>query len=165
MSDGQSSPERGGGPPKAVEGACPDGDYRTPPSARSALPPPRSGEDLHPLSLTAAFASIADHWRPRVAGTANGQDVRLVKTKGTFPWHAHADADEVFLCWRGAFRVEFRDRAVTLGPGEMLVVPRGTEHRTASDEEAEVLIFEPSEVVNTGDAAPSTFTAERRALA
>ncbi len=88
-----------------------------------------------------------------------------MKTKGTFPWHAHADADEVFLCWRGQFRIEFRDRSVTLGPGEMLVVPRGTEHRTASDEEAEVLIFEPSDVVNTGDGAPSTFTAQRATLA
>ena len=116
------------------------------------------------LSLATAFASIADHWRPRVAATANGQDIRLVKTKGTFPWHSHADADEVFLCWRGQFRIEFRDRSVTLGPGEMIVVPRGTEHRTASDEEAEVLIFEPSEVVNTGDAERSQFTAERADL-
>lgn len=89
----------------------------------------------------------------------------MVKTHGTFPWHTHNAADEVFLCWRGRFRVEFRDCTVTLGPGDMLVVSRGTEHRTASDEEAEVLIFEPSEVVNTGDAAPSSFTAIRTELA
>ena len=117
------------------------------------------------LNLSAAFATIADQWRPRVAATANGQDIRLVKTHGTFPWHAHAGADELFLCWRGAFRIEFRDCSVTLNPGEMLVVPRGVEHRTASDAEAEVLIFEPSEVINTGDGERSSFTAERVALA
>ena len=65
----------------------------------------------------------------------------------------------MFLVWRGRFRVEFRDRTVELGPGEFVVVPRGIEHRTAADEEAEILIFEPAETVNTGDAAPSEFTA------
>jgi mannose-6-phosphate isomerase-like protein (cupin superfamily) len=105
------------------------------------------------------FAAFAEHWRPKTVAQLNGQDVRLVKTQGTFPWHAHANAEEMFLCWKGEFRIEFRDRVVTLGPGEMVVVPRGVEHRTASDEEAEVLIFEPSEVVNTGDAPASEFTA------
>ncbi len=161
MSEDLSSPERGGGPAKPVEGSGSTPLHNQP---AAGGPPPRAGEDLTPLSLHTAFAAIADHWRPRVAGTANGQDLRLVKTRGTFPWHTHADADEVFLCWRGTFRIEFRDRSVTLGPGEMLVVPRGTEHRTASDEEAEVLIFEPSAVVNTGDGPPSAFTAERIAV-
>jgi len=135
----------------------------TPPPPAAVPLPSKAGEEK--LSLPTAFATIADRWHPRVAAVANGHDIRLVKTHGTFPWHAHADADEVFLCWRGEFRIEFRDRVVTLGPGELLVVPRGTEHRTASDAEAEVLIFEPSEVVNTGDGAPSTFTAERTSLA
>ena len=154
--------EDGAGDHEVVEGhGTGPSTIRLPPNG----PPPRGklGEDK--LSLPTAFASIADHWRPRVAATLNGQDVRLVKTRGTFPWHSHADADELFLCWRGEFRVEFRDRTVTLSAGEMLSVPRGVEHRTASDEEAEVLIFEPSAVVNTGDAAPSDFTAERAPLA
>lgn len=89
----------------------------------------------------------------------NGQDLRLVKVQGVFPWHRHEDAEEMFLVWKGTFRVEFRDRIVEMGPGQMVVVPRGVEHRTAADEEAEVLIFEPSEVINTGDAPPSDFTA------
>jgi mannose-6-phosphate isomerase-like protein (cupin superfamily) len=112
-----------------------------------------------PVDLAAKFAAFAEHWRPKIAAQANGQDVRLVKTQGVFPWHRHPDAEELFLVWKGRFRVEFRDRTVELGPGQLLVVPRGVEHRTASDEEAEVLIFEPSEVVNTGDAAASAFTA------
>ncbi|SFS85424.1 cupin domain-containing protein [Brevundimonas viscosa] len=111
------------------------------------------------IDLAGKFAAFSDHWRPRVAARLNGQDVRLVKVQGVFPWHSHADAEEMFLVWKGAFRVEFRDRIETLGAGQFIVVPRGVEHRTAADEEAEVLIFEPSEVVNTGDAPASEFTA------
>lgn len=111
------------------------------------------------IPLSEKFAAIDEHWRPKIAAQANGQDIRLVKTKGVFPWHSHPDADETFLVWKGLFRVEYRDHVVELGPGEMTVVPRGVEHRTASDEEAEVLIFEPSGVVNTGDAPASAFTA------
>lgn len=111
------------------------------------------------IDLTEKFAAFSDHWRPRIAAQLNGQDVRLVKVQGTFPWHSHADADEMFLVWKGVFRVEFRDRVETLSPGQFLVVPRGVEHRTAADEETEVLIFEPSEVINTGDAPTSEFTA------
>ena len=177
-----SSPEWGGGGAERADGGVGPASSRPNPSTGALgrpapaddrppegrpirlRPPPDSGEDSGALSLHTAFAAIADHWRPRVAATASGQDLRLVKTRGTFPWHTHADADEVFLCWRGTFRIEFRDRSVTLGPGEMLVVPRGTEHRTASDGEAEVLIFEPSAVVNTGDGPPSAFTAERIAV-
>lgn len=111
------------------------------------------------IPLSEKFAAIDEHWRPKIAAQANGQDIRLVKTKGVFPWHSHPDADETFLVWKGLFRVEYRDHVVELGPGEMTVVPRGVEHRTASDEEAEVLIFEPSDVINTGDAPASAFTA------
>lgn len=111
------------------------------------------------VDLEQKFGGFSDHWRPRVAAQLNGQDVRLVKVQGVFPWHSHADAEEMFLVWKGRFRVEFRDRVETLGPGQFIVVPRGVEHRTAADEEAEVMIFESSEVINTGDAPTSDFTA------
>ncbi len=111
------------------------------------------------VDLEQKFGGFSDHWRPRVAAQLNGQDVRLVKVQGVFPWHSHAEAEEMFLVWKGRFRVEFRDRVETLEPGQFIVVPRGVEHRTAADEEAEVMIFEPSEVINTGDAPTSDFTA------
>ena len=110
------------------------------------------------VDLAQKFGGFSDHWRPRVAAQLNGQDVRLVKVLGVFPWHSHAEAEEMFLVWKGRFRVEFRDRVETLEPGQFIVVPRGVEHRTAADEEAEVMIFEPSEVINTGDAPTSEFT-------
>lgn len=111
------------------------------------------------VDLEQKFGGFSDHWRPRVAAQLNGQDVRLVKVQGVFPWHSHPEAEEMFLVWKGRFRVEFRDRIETLEPGQFIVVPRGVEHRTGADEEAEVMIFEPSEVINTGDAPTSEFTA------
>jgi mannose-6-phosphate isomerase-like protein (cupin superfamily) len=98
-------------------------------------------------------------WRPKVVAELNGQEVKLVKAQGVFPWHKHDDVDELFFVWSGRFRVEFRDRVVELGPGEMAVAPRGIEHRTAADEIAEVLLFEPAQVRNTGDVEDPVFTA------
>ncbi len=111
------------------------------------------------VSLDEKFAAFSEHWRPKIAAELNGQTVRLVKVQGVFPWHSHAEAEEMFLVWKGVFRVEDRDRIETLGPGQFIVVPRAVEHRTAADEEAEVIIFEPADVVNTGDAETSEFTA------
>ena len=111
------------------------------------------------IDITQKFAAFSEHWRPKVVADLNGQTVRLVKVEGVFPWHAHAGAEEMFLVWKGRFRVEFRDRVVELNPGQFIVVPRGVEHRTAADAEAEVIIFEPADVVNTGEAEVSDFTA------
>jgi mannose-6-phosphate isomerase-like protein (cupin superfamily) len=115
------------------------------------------------IALDDKFSLFTEHWRPKVVAALNGQEVKVVKVQGEFPWHRHADAEEMFLVWRGRFRVEYRDRVVDMGPGEMCVVPRGVEHRTAADAEAEVLVFEPSDVVNTGDAPVSEFTAPNNA--
>jgi mannose-6-phosphate isomerase-like protein (cupin superfamily) len=89
----------------------------------------------------------------------NGQEVKLVKVQGTFPWHCHDDVEEMFLVWRGRFRVEFRDRIVEVGPGELVVVPRGIEDRTAARGEAEVIVLEPAGILNTGNIIDEKFTA------
>jgi len=111
------------------------------------------------ISIAGKFALFTEHWRPKVVARLNGQEVKLIKVQGEFPWHSHQNEDEFFLVWKGVFRVEFRDRIVELNPGECLVVPRGVEHRTCADHEAEILCFEPAGVVNTGDVADSIFTA------
>lgn len=118
---------------------------------------------MEKVSLADKFARFSEHWRPKVVAELNGQEVKLVKVKGVFPWHHHVDAEEMFLVWRGRFRVEFRDRVVDMGPGEFVVVPRGVEHRTAADEEAEVLIFEPADVLNTGNVVDDVYTAPQGA--
>ena len=114
---------------------------------------------MEKVHLTTALAEITEHWRPRVVGALNGQEVKLAKFRGTFPWHHHEDADELFLCVAGGFRLEFRDRSVELLPGEFIIVPRGVEHRPSADAEASVLLFEPKGVRNTGNVVDPTFTA------
>ena len=111
------------------------------------------------VSLSEKFAMIHEHWRPKVVAQLNGQEVKLVKFEGVFPWHQHEQEDEMFLVWRGRMTIEFRDRRVTLKAGELCVVPRGVEHRTMADAEAEVLVFEPAETRNTGNIVDETFTA------
>jgi mannose-6-phosphate isomerase-like protein (cupin superfamily) len=111
------------------------------------------------INLDRKFALFSEHWRPKVVAALNGQEVKLVKVQGTFPWHHHDAVDEFFLVWKGRFRVEFRDRTVELGPGEGVVVPRGVEHRTAADAEAGVLVFEPAATRNTGNVVDAAFTA------
>ena len=111
------------------------------------------------FNLDQKFSLFTEQWRPKVVAALNGQEVKIVKVQGTFPWHHHDDEDEFFLVWKGKFRIEFRDRVVELGPGEGLVVPRGVEHRTAADEEAEIMLFEPAATRNTGNVVDATFTA------
>ncbi|MBM3787973.1 MAG: cupin domain-containing protein [Acidobacteria bacterium] len=110
-------------------------------------------------SLDEMFSRITEHWRPKVVAELNGQEVKLVKFQGEFPWHHHDREDEMFLVWRGGMRVEFRDHTVELRAGEFCVVPRGMEHRTCADEEAAVLVFEPAGTRNTGDIVDEQFTA------
>jgi mannose-6-phosphate isomerase-like protein (cupin superfamily) len=114
---------------------------------------------MNKASLTEKFAMIHEHWRPKVIAQLNGQEVKLVKVQGTFPWHHHELEDELFLVWRGEMTIEFRDHRVTLRSGEFYVVSRGVEHRTMAETEAEVLVFEPAQTRNTGNLVDATFTA------
>ena len=111
------------------------------------------------VNLNHKFSLFSEHWRPKVVAELNGQEVKLVKFKGEFVWHHHDSQDELFLVWKGQFRLEFRDRSVELRAGEFLVVPRGIEHRTVAEEEVEVVIFEPAETLNTGNVVDDKFTA------
>jgi mannose-6-phosphate isomerase-like protein (cupin superfamily) len=115
------------------------------------------------INLEQKFGLFTEQWRPKVIAKLNGQEVKIVKVQGEFPWHFHEKEDEFFLVWEGVFRVEFRDRIVELRKGECVVVPRGVEHRTCADEEAQVMIFEPAEVLNTGNIEDAIFTAPKGA--
>jgi mannose-6-phosphate isomerase-like protein (cupin superfamily) len=110
-------------------------------------------------SIEEKFSVILEHWRPKIIAELNGQEVKLVKFQGEFPWHFHENEDEMFLVWRGEMRVEFRDRVVMLRAGEYCVVPRDVEHRTGADEEASVILFEPASTRNTGNVIDERFTA------
>lgn len=103
------------------------------------------------IKLTDALARFTDHWRPRIVSEVNGHQIKLAKLLGEFVWHQHADEDEMFLVVHGRLRLEFRDGVVELGPGEMITVPRGVEHRPVAEDEVHVLLVEPGTTVNTGD--------------
>jgi mannose-6-phosphate isomerase-like protein (cupin superfamily) len=103
------------------------------------------------VNIAEKQALFDDYWNPRIVAELNGQQVKVVKLKGPFVWHQHAGEDELFLVVRGHLRMEFRDRAVELGEGELIVVPRGVEHRPVAEADVAVLLFEPASTLNTGD--------------
>ena len=103
------------------------------------------------VNLAEKLSSFSTHWDPKVVGELNGQMVKLAKLQGPFVWHHHADEDELFLVLKGRLDMEFRDRTVTVGEGEFIIVPRGVEHRPVAEEEVHVLLFEPASVLNTGN--------------
>ncbi|MDQ8155094.1 MAG: cupin domain-containing protein [Gemmatimonadota bacterium] len=107
---------------------------------------------LDKVVLAEKFAQFSEHWSPRIVGDLNGQQVKLVKFQGTFVWHHHDHEDELFLVVEGTFDMHFRDRVVTLHAGELLIVPRGVEHRPVAAQEVAVLLFEPAGTLNTGSA-------------
>ncbi|MGA7990903.1 MAG: cupin domain-containing protein [Thermoanaerobaculia bacterium] len=119
-------------------------------SVRRSLegPAPARGK----VNLKEKLALFSTHWDPKIVAELNGQHVKLVKFEGPFTWHKHEKEDELFLVVDGSFDMEFRDRTVRLEAGELIVVPRGVEHRPVAGKEAHVLLFEPASTLNTGDA-------------
>jgi len=103
------------------------------------------------VNLAEKFSHISEYWKPYIAGELNGQLVKLDKLKGEFVWHHHDREDELFLVVKGQFRIEFRDKTVSLKDGEFIIVPRGVEHQPVADEECWILLFEPASTLNTGN--------------
>jgi mannose-6-phosphate isomerase-like protein (cupin superfamily) len=103
------------------------------------------------INLREKFSLFNEPWKPKIVGELNGQQVKLVKFQGPFVWHHHDHEVELFLVVKGRFRMEFRDRQVWIEEGELIVIPRGVEHRPVADEEAQVLLFEPASTLNTGN--------------
>jgi mannose-6-phosphate isomerase-like protein (cupin superfamily) len=107
---------------------------------------------MQKVNLAERLARFQDCWSPKTVGTVNDFHVKLVKLKGEFVWHSHEVEDELFLVLNGTLRMQFRDREVSVEPGEFIIVPHQTEHRPVADEEVHVLLLEPGSTVNTGSA-------------
>ncbi|MDI6671236.1 cupin domain-containing protein [Pseudomonas aeruginosa] len=103
------------------------------------------------INFAAKLALFDDRWQPRMIAQMNDYQFKLVKIEGDFVWHSHADTDETFIVLAGRLRIDFRDGAMHLGPGEMYVVPRGVEHKPFAEGEVRMLLVEPCGVRNTGD--------------
>ena len=103
------------------------------------------------VNLAQKLSLFAEQWSPKIIASFNGHDVTVVKLKGLFIWHSHPETDDFFLVLSGRLTIEMREGAVTLGPGELYVVPRGVEHCPVAEEETELLLIEPAGTPNTGD--------------
>jgi len=102
------------------------------------------------INLERKFGLFSEQWQPKVIAEMNDYQFKLSKLEGEFIWHNHPETDEVFLVVEGQLRIDFRDGSVSLGPGEMFVVPKGVEHRPFAEREVKLMIIEPRGVLNTG---------------
>jgi mannose-6-phosphate isomerase-like protein (cupin superfamily) len=105
------------------------------------------------IDLSEKLSTFSEHWSPRTLTQFNDCDVMVVKVKGEFVWHKHDETDDFFLVLKGTLDLQLRDRTITLGPGQMYVVPKGVERRPVAREEVHLMLIEPSGTPNTGDVA------------
>src|SRR5215831_20688463 len=120
------------------------------------------GQMSEAINLGKKLELFDEHWQPKIVAQVNDYDVRIVKVKGEFVWHKHDETDDFFLVLKGHLTIQLRDRNIELDEGELFVVPRGVEHCPRAEEEASVLLIEPSGTVNIGDAGgPLTTEPER----
>lgn len=103
------------------------------------------------INIKSKFNQFTDQWSPKVIADLNGQQVKLARLEGEFVWHDHKDEDELFYVVKGRLILEFRDKTVTLNEGDMIVVPKGVEHKPIAKEECWVMLFEPAAIKHTGD--------------
>ena len=107
---------------------------------------------MNKINLAEKLAHFTSHWDPHVVATYNGNDVMVVKFAGEFPFHKHDDTDDFFLVISGEVTMDYENApSVTFGPGELVIVPKGVVHRPRAEQEAQVLLIEPTGEPNTGD--------------
>src|ERR1700757_4968965 len=95
------------------------------------------------INFSQKFALFAEQWQPKVIAEMNDYQFKIVKLQGDFIWHDHKDTDEAFIVIEGSLRIDFRDGAIVIGPGEMFVVPRGVEHKPFAEHEVKLMLIEP----------------------
>jgi len=113
------------------------------------------------VNLESCLASFSEHFSPRIVARLNDYKIQVVKARGEFVWHSHADTDDFFLVLKGRLTIQLRDGDVELAEGDLFVVPRGVEHCPRADAEAHILLIEPLGTANTGDAGGELTAPER----
>lgn len=108
-------------------------------------------ESMEKINLLQKFSLFTERWSPKIIGELNGQHIKLSKFEGEFVWHKHETEDEAFFVIKGSFTMELRDKTVVLNEGDMLIVPKGVEHKPIAENEVWVMLFEPAGTLNTGD--------------
>jgi mannose-6-phosphate isomerase-like protein (cupin superfamily) len=116
--------------------------------------------DIEVVNLARKFALFNDYWTPKIAGEVNDSYLKIVKVKGEFVWHQHEHEDELFLVIKGNLTIKLRDRALHVGEGEFVIIPKGVEHMPVAEEEVQMLLLEPKTTLNTGDVQNERTVAE-----
>ena len=106
---------------------------------------------MNTVNIAEKFSKFKEQWSPKILGEVNDSYVKAVKFQGEFVWHHHDHEDEMFLVIAGSLRMKFKDHEEVVRPGEFIIVPRGVEHLPVSDEDTQVLLFEPKSTLNTGN--------------
>ena len=107
---------------------------------------------MEKININEKFSKFSEHWRPKTVAALNGQEFKLAKIKGEYPFHAHEGEDEMFFCWKGSFILDFEGgESVPVNEGEAIVVPKGVRHRPRAEEECHIFLIEPQGVKNNGD--------------
>ena len=109
-----------------------------------------SAKPYRAINFAEKLGLFSDQWQPRVVAELNDYQFKIVRIEGDFVWHDHPETDEAFIVLDGRLRIDFRDGAVRLGPGEMFVVPKGVEHKPCAETEVKMLLIEPRGTLNTG---------------
>jgi mannose-6-phosphate isomerase-like protein (cupin superfamily) len=106
---------------------------------------------IEKVNLQQKLTLFSDHWSPKIVGELNGQHIKLVKAQGEFTWHHHDDEDELFLVLKGTLTIKLPDHDILLNEGEFVIIPKGVEHKPVAEEEAHILLLEPTSTLNTGN--------------
>ncbi len=115
---------------------------------------------MEKINLLQKFSLFSEHWSPKIVGELNEQHIKLSKFEGEFVWHKHDEEDEAFFVIKGSFTMELRDKNIVLNEGDMLIVPKGVEHKPVAEKEVWVMLFEPAGTLNTGDVVDEKTKAE-----
>ena len=107
--------------------------------------------EIKKINLKEKLAKFSDHWSPKIIGQLNHQLVKVAKLQGEFVWHSHENEDELFMVIDGSFTMELRDRSIEVREGELIIIPKGTEHRPVAKKEVSILLLEPNTLINTGE--------------
>tara|TARA_B100000401_G_C52741334_1_gene688516 strand:+ start:566 stop:937 length:372 start_codon:yes stop_codon:yes gene_type:complete len=108
-------------------------------------------DNMEKINLFEKFSKFTEHWEPRVIAEMNNYQFKLVRIKGDFIWHNHPDTDEAFIVIQGNMKIQFKNSIVEIGEGEMIIVPKGVNHKPIAEDECLVMLVEPRGVVNTGE--------------
>lgn len=115
---------------------------------------------MEKINIAQKFTLFSEYWSPKIVEDLNESQIKFAKLKGEFVWHHHDNEDELFLIVKGKLTIKFRDKDQVINEGELIVIPKGVEHKPVCEEEVHAILIEPKTTINTGNITddPKTHT-------